>query len=222
MVLGWDIVRLGCLGCLTFLVAGVLVGGGAWGAFRALQEPELPPVSTTEAEGIRGQKKLVEVIRRGSARRGGDGEPIVLSEQELNAFLSRHLAEAAELPLREIRVHLPATGVVEFGGRLPLRHLVREPPLSSLAGSIPTGWLESNVWLQVRVRPRIERAATRSGRLYLRLDVVGFAVGRLPLPTLLARLLLDPATLGVLRWPVPAGVESVTIEPGRVVIRTAS
>ena len=37
-----------------------------------------------------------------------------------------------------------------------------------------------------------------------------------------ANFLLDPATLGVLRWPVPDGVEAVTIEKGRVVIRIAS
>src|SRR5436190_1506404 len=41
--------------------------------------------------------------------------------------------------------------------------------------------------------------------------------GQMPL-----RLLLDPAALGLLQWPLPEHVERVTIEPGRVVIRGAS
>jgi hypothetical protein len=33
---------------------------------------------------------------------------------------------------------------------------------------------------------------------------------------------MDPGGVGLLRWPLPAHIESVTIEPGRAIIRTAS
>ena len=59
-------------------------------------------------------------------------------------------------------------------------------------------------------------------RRQLRLDVESFAVGRQRLPARALRLLLDPAALGLLQWPLPEHVERVSIEPGRVVIRGAS
>jgi hypothetical protein len=40
------------------------------------------------------------------------------------------------------------------------------------------------------------------------------------LPVIAARVLLDPGTLRLLRWPLPDEVRAVTIEPGRAVIRT--
>ena len=69
---------------------------------------------------------------------------------------------------------------------------------------------------------RVEPGVTRRERRYLRLDVREFAVGRQGLPAVLLRILLDPRTLGVLRWPLPDSIEAITIEPGRVVIRLAS
>ena len=42
------------------------------------------------------------------------------------------------------------------------------------------------------------------------------------MPALALRLLMDPGGVGLLRWPLPSHIESVTIEPGRAIIRTAS
>lgn len=214
--------RLGCLGCLTVLIVTALVAGSAWLGFRMLQEPTFPALPTTAADGVRAQQKIFEVVRRGAGRSRTNGEPVVLSERELNAFLSRHLAEAADLPLGDVGLRLAAGGTAEFKGRLPLRRLLTEPPLSALAVAVPTAWLERSVWLRLGARARIEPGTTLAQRRYLRLEVVEFAVGRQWLPTPFVRLLLDPATLRVLRWPVPDGVEAITIEKGRVVIRLAS
>lgn len=214
--------RLGCLGCLTVLIVVALVAGSAWFGFRMLQEPGFPVVPTTAADGARAQQKIFELVRRGAGRSGTNGEPVILSERELNAFLSRHLAEAADVPFSDVGLHLAGREIAEFKSRLPLRHLLTEPPLSALAGAVPAAWLERPVWLRLSVRARIEPGTTRAQRRYLRLEVVEFAVGRQWLPAPLVRLLIDPATLRVLRWPVPDGVEAVTIEKGRVVIRIAS
>lgn len=214
--------RLGCLGCLAVLILVALVAGSAWLAFRILQEPAFPVVPATAADGARAQQKIFEVVRRGAGRDGTNREPVVLSERELAAFLSRHLAEATDVPFSDIGLRLAASGIAEFKGRLPLRHLLTEPPLSAFAGAVPTAWLERPVWLRLGARAHIEPGTTRAQRRYLRLEVIEFAVGRQWLPTPFVRLLLDPATLRVLRWPVPDRVEAVTIEKGRVLIRIAS
>ncbi len=221
-MLGWGVVRLGCVGCLSVVIVTALLVGSAWFGFQMLQEPDFPATLTTAAEGARAQQKIFEVARRLSGRSGANGEPVVLSERELNAFLSRHLAEAAEARLSDVGLRLTEGGIAEFRGRIPLRHFVTEPPLSVLAGAVPAAWLDRPVWLRLGARARIEPGATRARRRYLRLEVVEFAVGRQWLPASLVRFLLDPAMLRVLRWPVPDGVEAITIEQGRVLIRPAS
>lgn len=214
--------RLGCLGCLTVLIGAALIAMSALVGVRMLQEPELPVAAPTAADGVRAQQKIFEVVRRGAGRGGTSSEPVVLSERELNAFLSRHLAEAAEMPFAEVGLRLPGNGIAQFRGRLPLRQLLTEPPLAALAGLVPAGWLERPLWLRLTVRARLEPGAAQAHRRYLRLEVAEFGVGRQRLPAALLRLLLNPSTLRVLRWPVPDGIEAVTIERDRVVIRTAS
>ena len=88
--------------------------------------------------------------------------------------------------------------------------------------ALPASWLQRRIWLDASGRARVEPGATRRERRYLRLDVTEFAVGRQRLPAMLLRFLLNPAALRVLRWPLPEGIEAVTVEAGRVVIRTAS
>lgn len=193
------------------------VGGGIWSGVRMLQEPDLPAAAPTAAEGARAQQKIFD-LARGRAR----AEPVVLTERELNALFSRHLAEMADAPLTSVGVRLRGDGVAEVRARLPLRHLTEEPPWSVIAQIAPAAWLERPVWLRVTVRPRVEAPAAPSRRRHLRLDVQGFAVGRQRLPAVLLRLVLPPTTLRMLRWPLPDGVGAVTIEAGRAVIRPAS
>ncbi|OGK80640.1 MAG: hypothetical protein A2050_12415 [Candidatus Rokubacteria bacterium GWA2_73_35] len=210
--------RVGCLGCLTLLALVAALVGGVWVGTRTLQEPALAIPEASAADGVRAQQKIFELARRKSESAGH----VILTEREVNAFLTRHLAGAADLPLTGIAVRLRGDGLVEFKGRLPLRQVVGAPLLSTLAGLVPAGWLERPVWLHVGARPRVEPPAARGGRRQLYLDVERFAVGRQPLPTVLLRLLLDPVALRALAWPLPDGVGSVTIETGRAVIRPAS
>jgi hypothetical protein len=215
-------VRLGCFGCLAVVLILSLIGGILWVGIQALREPDAMSLVTTPEDGVRAQQKIFAVVRRGAHRGDRDAESVILSEREVNAFLSRHLGEIADLPFSEIGLRLPGGGIAEFRARLPLRSLLAEPPLSAVGGALPASWLEHRVWLRVGTRPRLEPDAARRGRRYLRLEVVDFTVGRQPLPGLLLRLLLDPSTLRVLRWPAPEGIEDLTIEAGRVVVRTAS
>ena len=86
-----------------------------------------------------------------------------------------------------------------------------------MASVLPAGWQARPVWLRVGARVRVESDAHRQ----LRVDVDEFSIGRQRLPAPALRLVLDPAAVGLLQWTLPDQVESVAIEPDRVVIRTA-
>lgn len=216
--------RLGCAGCLVSILLGGLAIAGvaavALGLVRTIQEPDFVLPVTTAADGVRAQQKLYDLVR--SPTRKGSGREVVLSESELNAFLSRHLADAAELSLTGLGLKLLGSDVVEFVGRVPSRQVLAELPLAGLRDLLPARWLDKPTWLSLRARVGLERGATQEHRRYLRLDVERFAIGRQRLPAVLVRLLFNPTTLRVLRWQLPETVESLSIEPGRVVIRTAS
>jgi hypothetical protein len=206
-------VRLGCSGCLTFLLCLALLGGSAWMATAILAIPEVPAQPAMSADGLRAQQKLYELLARsGRARREG---AVALTEQEVSAFLDRHLGGASDLPLRRLVVRLPGEGTVELLGTMPLRALVRETPLAGPVAALPSVWSERPVWLRLRGRLRTEESAVRR---YLRLDVERLTVGRQRLPVLTLRLLLDPTTLGLLRWPLPGAIRAITAERSRIVI----
>jgi hypothetical protein len=208
--------RLGC-GCLIGLaLVAVLVGGTGWVAYQSIQEPILRPISTTAADSQRAQEKIYSIV----ARSGGRGRPVELSEPEVNAFLARNLVEAADVPLSELRVDLSQAARPRIAGRTTLGALLTEPPLSAVREVIPSSWLGRTLWLQLTAVPRVEKSNGR--RRYLRLDVREFAVGRQRLPALLVRLLLEPGTVRLLRWPLPDTIEDIRIESGRVVVRPAS
>jgi hypothetical protein len=213
--------RLGC-GCLlaTLLLIGSAVGL-AWAAYRSLQRPDLAAVSTSAEDGRRAQEKIYEISKRlhgeRSTRQHG---PVVLTEGEVNAFLARHLVEAADVPLSEFRVRLGSGERADVAVRTRLQSLVAESPLGALATAIPSRWLDRPAWISLGCRVRVEVA--EHDRRYLRLDPEEFAIGRQPLPAFLARLVLDPGTVRFLRWRLPAGIEDVRVEQGRAVVRTAS
>jgi len=195
---------------LVALALGGLVGAG----LRMLATPEaaaLPP--TTAADGSRAQQKIFDVARATRL-----AQPISLTEAEVNALLSRHLVEARGVRLNALGVRLIGDDRVELTGQAPLRQLLDEAGLSSAAPVLPARWLERPVWIDVGARVRVSSGARRQ----LGLDVEHFAVGRQRLPARALRLLLDPAAIGLLRWPLPEHVGGVSIEPGRVVIRGTS
>jgi hypothetical protein len=213
------VLRLGCFGCLTVIVLLALVGAAAWGTFQITRAPDIAGAPTSPADGIKAQQKIFDVIRR-----AGSGRPhaVTLSEREVNAFLSRHLRETAEMPFRSIAVRLPSDGHAEIAGQIPLRHLLGVPPLSALTGVLPAAWLDRGVWLSLRARVTLEGGDGGRDRRHVRLDVERFWVGRLRLPEVMLRVLLDPTALRLLRWPVPEAIEGLRIEPGRLIIQSAS
>jgi len=211
------VLRLGCFGCLSVLVMVALVAALGYGVVQAGRPPEFVGAPTTAADGQRAQQKIFEVVRRTG---GGRPHTVTLSDREVNAFLSRHLAGAAELPLRNIAVRLPGEGEADIAGQLPWRHVLAVPPLSTLAGLLPAAWLDGGAWLSIRVRATLESHGPRD-RKQLRLDVQRFAIGRLGLPELLMRVLLDPSALRLLRWPMPEAIEGLRVEPGQLVIQSA-
>ena len=89
--------RVGCLGCLTLVLTLGGIAELGWIGVQALREPEFELPTTGPADGIRAQRKvyqIAQVARRGPGRSAPGGEPIVLTQGELNAFLSRHLVVA--------------------------------------------------------------------------------------------------------------------------------
>jgi len=214
------VLRLGCLGCLTALVLAALAVAVVWGAFQITRAPEIARPPTTPTDGLRAQQKIFDVMRA-----AGDHRPhgASLDEREVNAFLSRHLSESRDLPLRHLAVRLLGDGRLELAGQLPLRHLLTAPPFSALTAIVPGFWLEHEVWLAVRARVTLDgTGGALEPRRRLRLDVERFWLGRLRLPELMLRILLDPGALRLLRWPVPDAFDEIRIEPGRLVIHAGS
>jgi hypothetical protein len=210
--------RLGCPGCLgtVLLVALVaLAAGWALGAGqRMLATPAGPPLPvTTAADGSRAQQKLFE-----GARRSQLTQPVIITEAEVNALLARHLVQARGVRLNNLGIRLIGGDRVELIGQVALGQLLDEAGLAALGGLLPRAWRERPVWIHVGARTRVEAGERRQ----LQLDVEDFAVGRQRLPARMLRLMLDPASVGLLRWALPSHVDSVAIEPGRVVIRGAA
>lgn len=207
--------RLGC-GCLIgmLVIVTALAGAGRL-AFNALGDPAVPRVATTAADSQRAQQKIYSVLSRSAP-----GRPVVLSEAELNAFLERNLTEAADLTVSDIRVDLADPERVRLAGRTTLAALLAEPALTPVREVLPASWLARSMWIELVARPTTETTGGR--RRYLRLDVREMRVGRQRLPALLAKLVLEPGAVRLLRWPLPQAIEDVTIEPGRAVVRTAS
>jgi len=212
--------RSGCAVVLGVAFATVVLGGASlWVGSRLVQEPEVAAVVGSPEDGSRGQQKIFDLARGGAGRARGAPQAVVLSEAELNSFLSRNLVEVAKMPITVRAVRLAGDGVVEFKGLIALRDILSASPLASLT---PRAWLERQVWLHLTTRANLEVGTTRSQRRYLRFDLQRVAIGRQALPGFFRWLLPSPGIQGLLRWRMPDSVESITIESGKVVIRTSS
>ena len=194
------------------LAIGVLVAGAGWGVMRMLDTPALEPVRYAPSDGVRAQQKILDLARR-RARPG----PVVFTEAELNAFVSRHL-EPADLPLRDPVIRLRGNDVVEISGTLALARLLHESPLGGLADALPAGWLARPVWLTVLARTTL----VTEPRRVLRLDLQRVTIGRQRVPAMILRVVLDPSSLRFTRIGLPTEVHSVRVEPGRVLIEATS
>jgi hypothetical protein len=211
--------RLGCTGCLAALLGvalGVVVLGGAVGVgLRVLASPDPEGSRHAEAsaaDGTRAQKKLFGLAR--GDRRGG---PVTLTEAEVNALLARHLVDPGGRQLSGLQARLLGDDRVQLRGQTPLARLLDEIGLGPAGGTLPARWQTRPVYLLASGRLSVEDGAKR----HLRFEIEEFRLGRQVLPTSALRMLVDPSTIGWLRWRLPEHVEAVAVEPGRVLIRTA-
>lgn len=214
--------RVGCFGCLLVIVILLIVIVAALGViFLSSNILDAPEVTTagkfSRADGYAAQQKLFELVRRGSgesARR----DPVMLSEAEVNAFLANHLAEA-DLPLNPINVRFVG-GQLEVQGRTALRNLIQGQPLVQLLPYLPAERLDQGVWVFLKGRIHIEEAGMASTRRIGRVEISEFQLGKQPLGSWLLSLMLGRTATRLLRWPVPSAVQDVTIDEGRLIIRT--
>jgi hypothetical protein len=216
------IVRLGCLGCLTVAllvaVAGIAVAGLIFFSVNIFDDPGLHGPPFTSADGHRAQQKVYEIIVR-QANRSDRITPVVFTEAELNAFLSRHLVETSNLSISPLWVALQSRNMVEIRGRTTLRNLLQRFPFDQIASYLPET-ADQPVWIQVRGELRLERDRAR-GRQHGRLRVSNFLLGTQPISPWVFRAILGWTSEGVLRWPVPAVVHDLEVRDGRLVVRTA-
>jgi hypothetical protein len=203
-------------GC-SFAVLGLLavtavVGGGGWVVTRILQAPVIESTRFTREDGVRAQQKIVDLALHQRRR-----DPVLLTEAEVNAFVSRHL-DPAELPVGEPVIRLRDNDTLEIIGTVALGRLVRESPVAALADILPRWWLARPVWVSIAAR-----AATSSERRpVLRLEPRRLLIGRQRVPAFVLRLLFEPSSLRLMRIALPPEVQTVRIERGRVIIQQAT
>ncbi len=211
----------GCLGCgllvVVILAVGVAVAGGLFLSVNIFLDPDVRPASFSKSDGFSAQNKLFEVVLRQSGR-SSRTDPIVLTEREANAFLSRHLEEAAGLRLSPIVVRFTRQEVL-IQGQTPLRSLLTGPPFAQLAPYVPGARLDQPVWVTVRGRV-VLAPDTMGGNRHGRLELTDLALGKQPVSSILVYVMMGPTASELLRWRVPAVVRAVDIEDGRALIRT--
>lgn len=220
-MLASEAMRLGCLGCLGFLIValvlGSLVAGGLWTWVAITRAPHLIPVSPMRADPGAVGRRLAEVgLREGN--RSARGGPLAFSEAEAAAYLAQHLAEAG-IRLAPISVSF-RNGRMITQGQLPLKVLLRGPPFERVSGVIPRRILDAPVWITLTTTLRLDPAPGAGRARYGETMLVETEIGRLSVPGWLLTLMLGPRGASLLRWQVPAVVERVDIDDGRLTIRT--
>jgi len=139
---------------------------------------------------------IVEDLTRGAVGGTGDRQ-VVLSEAQVNQQLTQHLQEnPGVLPFREPQVRL------RRDGRLDVR------------GFTQVGGRETEVQAVVKVR-------AQQGKLDL--EIENAQAGNVPIPAIVAQEIAERAALaaglsGLKGNALPEGIESVSIEEGRLVI----
>ena len=193
------------LAAATGAVGGALVAARLFGTPDAGLEPPPEVVS-----GLTFQRTLAELAMRAAGVSPGV-EPLVVTTAQLNAFLARHV-ESRHLSLRPVRVRAEA-GRLEVAGRIGLGRLAGRSALGRLLTRAPAGVGETEIWVSARGPLRVSPGeaelvveATRVGRQAVPADWVWRALE------------LDPRE--ELRWRLPRVVESIEVQPGRLLIHT--
>jgi len=214
--------RYGCFGCLALLILVLVVAVAALGIVflsgNITSPPDVRPVRYSRADGYAAQQKLYEVVLRQTGRSSRQ-DPVVLTDQEANAFLANHLAEAAELPFDPLIVRF-TNGQIELQGQTPLRNLLQGPPFAQLLPYVSDSRLDRPLWVTVRGRIVIEAKGAGGARTYGQVELSDFALGKQELGTWLVSLMLGPTAKRIMRWQVPSVVHEVQLQDGKAIIVT--
>lgn len=200
---------------MTLVVWVVIVGAlvsVVWLATGILAEPQLSAI--VSGDEVVARQKLSQLLAA-SRNPPQHSRLVSFTEAELNALLSRRLAEVAELPLTRVQFRLPAAGRAEVAGRVPVAALLAEQPFNRLVTLLPSGWQQTPVWVRFRLQVSVE-PVDDGRRRYMRLRIERFWLGRRRLPAVLPRLMLTPATLRVLHLRLPDSVKDVSVQTGRI------
>ena len=208
----------GCFGCVALIVVLLVIAVVGLGALflstNIFSPPEVRSVPFTKNDGHAAQQKLFEVALRQSGR-SSRRDPLIITEPEANAFLSRHL-EQSGLPLSPIVVRF-ANGEMVAQGQTAFRNLLKGVPFRQIAPYLSTKRLDEPVWVTVGGRIKVEGTGkSRSGSL----EITQFALGKQPLGSILLLLLMGPSAGGLLQWPVPAVVDQIRVGEGQLSITT--
>jgi len=145
---------------------------------------------------------------------------LVLSEGEVRTLVSAHVPPTLGIPVSGVAAALPGAGVIDAAIRVPARALVdRSTP--ALGRLLPGGWLARPMWLVMTLRPRVS-AESAGQRRHLRLEVEEFRVGSRRLPAGAVSVVVSTDRLEQLQLPLPRGVDSVTVERGRLILSGGS
>jgi hypothetical protein len=214
--------KLGCGGCLLFLVAigflAVLAGGFLFLSGNILEEPRLLVIDWSRADASAARYKLAEIVQRDIGQ-SGRKDPIILAEREINALLARHLSEAAGLHFDPFATRL-TEGQFLLQGRTLIRNLLQGPPFAQLAGYLPPAQLDRPIWLSARGYIALQpgNPGGKPGRA--RVMLTEFNLGMQPVGSWPFSVVMGPAGSRLLTWSVPGALQSIDIEDRRVVIRT--
>lgn len=208
--------KYGCLGLLVLLLimAVVLIGGGTALFFggSVFMIPKEAKSTYSTVDSYRAREKLLEITLRDSGR-SARRDPIVLTDNEVSAFLAGYL-ESKAIPVSPLLVKL-LPNMVEIQGQTVLKHLFKGFPSYFLPDYLPASTMDRQVWVTVQGTIALEGRRGGAGPKLGRLEVSEFRLGNQDVGPWLLWLLLGYERL---RWQVPASVEAIKIEDGRLVI----
>ena len=138
-------------------------------------------------------------------------DPLVLSAEEVNAFLANHV-EVRDSPVWPVQVRI-SPAEVELGGPTTLGRLVEASVGASLAQLLPVFLAERHTWIAARGSVTV----MSPGRAEFLAHAA--AIGRQGVPLALFWRVVGGRPRALV-WRMPRVVERVEIQPDRLVIHT--
>ena len=214
--------KLGCAGCLILAVLLVFLAAVVGGFFvlsgNIFEEPRVEALDWSRGDASATRSKLNEIVQR-DAGHSGRQDPIILGEREINAWVARHLAEAAGLRFDPFAMKL-VQGQFLLQGRTVLRDLLQGPPFAQLIPHLPAAQLNRPLWITVRGYVSVQPGDPGGKPGRARVTLTEFNLGKQPVGNWPFSVVMGPAGLRLLSWPVPGAVRDIDIEDKRVVIQT--